>query len=131
MIKYLHDRKICHRDVKPQNIIVTPENKLKLIDFNISKVWEEREGADEFRSRFITQVSTPLYAAPEIYSKKGYGEAIDIWGIGIISYLLLGGEADINIKQLVQESQVVDLPYLDYINSLENIPDHIRVFIVN
>ena len=46
-IHSLHSKGIAHRDIKPQNILITDDKKLKLIDFNISKKMKERRSLDE------------------------------------------------------------------------------------
>jgi len=68
--------------------MVTENMTLRVLDFNISKKLKNTQ-EDIIRDEvFYTQVSTPKYSAPEIASKSGYTSAIDIWGIGIIGYLL-------------------------------------------
>ena len=90
-INELHLNEICHRDIKPQNVMVNSQGELKLIDFGISSHFRkstrnsnEEQNSRKFKSRFFTQISSPEYAAPEIISKDCYDESIDIWGIGII-----------------------------------------------
>ena len=86
-VKILHSNKIAHRDIKPQNIIISEDMKLKLIDLNISKRMKESHDSDDdegkFKSIFFTQISSPMYAAPELSLKDCYSESIDIWGIGV------------------------------------------------
>lgn len=89
MVKYLHQQGVCHRDIKPENVIVTKEGNLKLLDFNISsRNISKKFTEDQDTDVFYTQISTPKYAAPELSSGAGYTQAIDLWGIGIIGYLL-------------------------------------------
>jgi serine/threonine protein kinase len=99
-IHYLHSNRISHRDLKPENILINDDLKVKLIDFNISKKNKDNrintETNEKFSSvTFLTQISSPLYAAPELKKGRAYTESIDIWGIGIIMFTLLYG----NIQQ--------------------------------
>lgn len=128
MIKYLHKRNVCHRDIKPQNIIVTKSKELRLLDFNISKFFKSSD-SQNFETVFLTQMSTPLYAAPEVYRGKGYDQSIDIWGIGIIGYLLCGG----TISE--DQSRVTDVYYTRHkhfqkiIEESDLLSDTLRAFI--
>ena len=56
-IKYLHSNKIAHRDLKPQNIIVTQDNKVKVIDFNISKWFVDRSFDEDKKVSWLNLVS--------------------------------------------------------------------------
>jgi len=95
-VSYLHKEGIAHRDIKPENILINENKEIKLIDFNISKAklsTKECKPSDEskFKSVFYTQISSPLYAAPELKHEGFYTESIDIWGIGIIMFTCLWG----------------------------------------
>jgi len=99
-LSVVHSQKIAHRDIKPQNLMIDKNLDLMLIDFNISKKGkvihhdeEDEKCKYKFRYRFFTQVSTPLYAAPELVNNFLYTEAIDIWGVGMILCLMLFGES--------------------------------------
>lgn len=94
----LHEAGIAHRDIKPENVLVNNKYQVKLIDFNISKSTlrgqSEKNTMEKFTSMFFTQVSSPLYAAPEIKEHCVYSESVDIWGLGIILFTLLFGSID-------------------------------------
>lgn len=84
-VKFLHDRDICHRDIKPENILFKRHNddQIKLIDFGLSKQLNEGE-------RMKKKVGTPYYLAPEVL-EEDYGKEIDLWSIGVVTYVLLCG----------------------------------------
>ncbi|XP_071488548.1 protein Obscurin-like [Diadema antillarum] len=83
---YMHDRNIVHLDLKPENILlVTPESDdIKLIDFGLAAVLKEGE---EVRCKF----GTPEFVAPEVVNKQPVSTAADVWGVGVIAYILLSG----------------------------------------
>ena len=81
-LKHAHDRKILHRDLKPQNIFLTAKNSVRLGDFGISKVLSNT------LSVASTCVGTPLYLAPELCEGKEYDSKSDVWSLGAILYEL-------------------------------------------
>ncbi len=87
-IKYLHDYGIVHRDLKPENILVSIDSNgkvtLKISDFGLSKIIGTNEVCSE-------PYGTIGYVAPEVLLSKEYNKKVDIWSLGIISYLLLVG----------------------------------------
>jgi serine/threonine protein kinase len=92
-VETLHDLGIAHRDIKPENILVNDQMEVKLIDFNISKSTNPGipTGENKFTSVFHTQISSPLYCAPELKSLSHYTESIDIWGLGVVLFTMLFG----------------------------------------
>jgi NIMA (never in mitosis gene a)-related kinase len=81
-IKYIHDRKILHRDLKTQNIFMTKDGRVKLGDFGIARVLERTFQLCR------TQIGTPYYLSPEICEGKNYNSKTDIWSLGCILYEL-------------------------------------------
>ena len=99
--------------MNPTNVFLTEEKeenqnsinyKVKVLDFNVSKMIEEskqnkeQEDQDDMspkkkdKFKMITKVGTPIYTAPEMHTFGGvYTESVDVWGVGIIMYLLLTG----------------------------------------
>ena len=91
-IKYIHDKNICHRDIKPDNICFInmgsmENNTVKLIDFGLSKMMPNN---DENKNKINSLVGSPLFVAPEVLNKK-YTNKCDIWSLGVILFLIVGG----------------------------------------
>lgn len=84
VLTYLHKHNIIYRDMKPSNIMLTPEGDIKLIDFGIAR--EYNAGANED----TTALGTEGYAAPEQYQGHGQSDArTDIFGLGVTMFQLL------------------------------------------
>ena len=82
-VDYLNSRLICHRDLKPDNIIINERGYLKLIDFGNSV---------KLNGFTNTMTGTPHYMAPEILLRGGYGFSCDYWSMGIIAYEIYYGK---------------------------------------
>jgi len=87
-VRYLHGHKIVHRDLKLENFLFDTESSenLKMIDFGLSKHFKS------YGSVHHDAVGTPYAVAPEII-KGSYNEKVDIWSMGVITYLLLSGDS--------------------------------------
>uniref|UniRef100_A0A6U0RIX2 Protein kinase domain-containing protein n=2 Tax=Micromonas pusilla TaxID=38833 RepID=A0A6U0RIX2_MICPS len=88
-VEYLHMRKVVHRDLKLENILLsdkTPQAKVKIADFGLARFF-----ADDSELRTIC--GSPLYVAPEILdigtSSETYTPAVDMWSVGVILFILL------------------------------------------
>uniref|UniRef100_A0A674KAD4 Calcium/calmodulin-dependent protein kinase type IV n=1 Tax=Terrapene triunguis TaxID=2587831 RepID=A0A674KAD4_9SAUR len=84
---YLHANGIVHRDLKPENLLYAtpaPDAPLKIADFGLSKIVEDQV-------TMKTVCGTPGYCAPEILRGCAYGPEVDMWSLGIITYILLCG----------------------------------------
>lgn len=86
-IAYLHSLNYVHRDIKPDNILISPEGIIKLTDFDLCRLISK--GVEDRMSRTAV---TLYYRAPEIfYGDYYYGQPIDIWSIGcVFCELVLG-----------------------------------------
>lgn len=89
----LHANQICHRDLKPENILVIRADgaseddvQLKISDFGLAA---DLDGVPDARMK--EAYGSPEYAAPEIGGPEGYGLEVDIWSLGVISFMMLTG----------------------------------------
>lgn len=90
-VGYLHAGRIVHRDVKPENFLVSgdtdrPEELvLKLCDFGTATVLTQQ------KPRSMVNIGTLSYTAPEVYMRKGADLPADIWSLGVVLYVMLTG----------------------------------------
>jgi len=88
-LSYLHEHGVVHRDLKPENIMVTPDGRVKLIDFGIALDTTLRKMTWAGLSE---TVGTPDYMAPEQVKGKRGDARTDIYSLGVILYEMLTGE---------------------------------------
>ncbi|KAI3403200.1 CDC5 [Candida oxycetoniae] len=95
-IKYLHSRRVIHRDLKLGNIFFDPDMNLKIGDFGLASVLPSSD------AKKYTICGTPNYIAPEVLGGKNTGHSfeVDIWAIGIMMYALLVGKPPFQAKDV-------------------------------
>jgi len=130
-VKYLHENDVVHRDLKPENLLyenTSDDACLKIADFGLSKMV-----SDEVQMQ--TVCGTPGYCAPEVLRGKKYNQAIDLWSVGVITYILLCGyepfysdhEPEM-FKKIIKCDYEFDSPWWDEVS--ENAKDLIRKLLV-
>ncbi|CAI4210398.1 unnamed protein product [Parascedosporium putredinis] len=116
-LAYIHSQGICHRDIKPQNLLLDPTSGiLKLCDFGSAKILVENEPN-------VSYICSRYYRAPElIFGATNYATKIDVWSTGcVMAELMLGqplfpGES--GIDQLVEIIKVLGTPTREQIRTM-------------
>jgi len=108
-LAYVHSLGICHRDIKPQNLLINPAtHELKLCDFGSAKILIKGEPN-------VSYICSRYYRAPElIFGASDYATAIDVWSSGCVMAELIMGQpifaGDSGIDQLVEIIKVLGTP---------------------
>lgn len=108
-IKYMHDKRVLHRDLKSQNLFLTSSDRLRVGDFGISKVLESTTAFAR------TAIGTPYYLSPEICQEKPYSFASDIWALGCVAFEMAALRVPFdaqNLQALVQKITRGPMPQL-------------------
>lgn len=78
-IQHMHEAGVCHRDLKPENILIEGD-VVKISEFALSR---------NYKTFMKTTCGTPEYVAPEILAARPYTNSVDIWSLGVITYVML------------------------------------------
>jgi len=107
---YAHAQGIVHRDIKPSNILITSENKVKILDFGIARIIKETvPGMTEIG----TKMGTAMYMSPEQVRGREVSKRSDIYSLGVVLHQIVTGRApfddttmsefDINVKVVEEQ----------------------------
>ena len=86
-LEYIHEKGYAHRDLKPDNILMDSNNKLRVADFGVAKDMQDADHAGWLR----TKVGTENYMAPEVFKGKYSGEDADLFASAVILFIISTG----------------------------------------
>ncbi|EGS19152.1 calcium/calmodulin-dependent protein kinase-like protein [Thermochaetoides thermophila DSM 1495] len=110
-VDYLHKHNVVHRDLKPENLLYLTrdaDSDLVLADFGIAKMLGHKD-------ELLTTMAGSLgYAAPEVMMRQAHGKPVDMWSMGIITYVLLCGYSPFrseNLQDLIDECNACNVVF--------------------
>ena len=100
-LHYIHKKKIVHRDIKLDNVLIDLTNTVKICDFGVSRILQPGDVMYE-------HCGTPAYIAPEIFKDEGYeGFACDIWSAGVTLYYMLAGTQPFKANKIEDLKEII------------------------
>uniref|UniRef100_A0AAR2JQ44 non-specific serine/threonine protein kinase n=1 Tax=Pygocentrus nattereri TaxID=42514 RepID=A0AAR2JQ44_PYGNA len=123
-LDYLHNRRILHLDIKPENIIVTYMNAVKIIDFG---------SAQTFNPLFLKQFSPPIgtleYMSPEMLKGDVVGPPADIWSVGVMTYIMLSGRLPFTENDPAETEARIQAAKFDLSKLYQNVSQSASLFL--
>lgn len=119
---YIHQKKIVHRDLKLENLLLDRHRNVIITDFGFANRFEHR--SDDLMQ---TSCGSPCYAAPELVISEGLyvGSAVDIWSCGVILYAMLAGYLPFDDDPANPDGDNINLLYKYIVNTPLSFPDYV------
>uniref|UniRef100_A0A8C1MDK2 non-specific serine/threonine protein kinase n=1 Tax=Cyprinus carpio TaxID=7962 RepID=A0A8C1MDK2_CYPCA len=123
-LDYLHSRRILHLDIKPDNIIVTYMNVVKIIDFG---------SAQTFNPLLLKQFSPPIgtldYMSPEMLKGDVVGPPADIWSIAVLTYIMLSSRLPFTENDPAETEARIQAAKFDLSKLYQNVSQSASLFL--
>eukprot|EP00438_Fugacium_kawagutii_P013314 Skav206494 [mRNA] locus=scaffold1128:161834:163927:+ [translate_table: standard] len=113
-LNYLHSEKVIHRDMKPQNVLVSSNGTIKLCDFGFARA------LSSYTTVLTSIKGTPLYMAPELVQELPYDGSVDLWSLGVICYELFVGQPPFYTNSLIALVQLIIQKPVQYPDSISS-----------
>ncbi|KAI6119103.1 Pkinase-domain-containing protein [Pisolithus croceorrhizus] len=119
---YIHQKKIVHRDLKLENLLLDRHRNVIITDFGFANRFEHR--ADDLMQ---TSCGSPCYAAPELVISEGLyvGSAVDVWSCGVILYAMLAGYLPFDDDPANPDGDNINLLYKYIVNTPLSFPEYV------
>ncbi len=114
-VRYAHENLVVHRDIKPDNVLVTSDGTPKLLDFGVARLVSRHTVADDPSGLAATWIITPDFSSPEQLAGRTAGTAGDVYSLGVVLFVLLTGERPYTLhgvppRELGQAVAKVEIP---------------------
>uniref|UniRef100_A0A8C8C8G7 Striated muscle enriched protein kinase b n=1 Tax=Oncorhynchus tshawytscha TaxID=74940 RepID=A0A8C8C8G7_ONCTS len=123
-LEYLHNRRVLHLDIKPDNVMVTNLNVIKIVDFG---------SAQNFNPLCLKQYNSSLgtleYMSPEMVKGDVVGPPADIWSLGVLTYVMLSGRLPFQDKDPQQTETKIQIAKFDPTKLYPNVSQSASMFL--
>ncbi|XP_077957124.1 striated muscle preferentially expressed protein kinase-like isoform X3 [Gasterosteus aculeatus] len=123
-VEYLHNRRVLHLDLKPDNIMVTNLNAVKIVDFGSAQSFNPLS----LRAR-DSAAGTLEYMAPEMVKGEVVGPPADIWTVGVVTYIMLSGRLPFEDKDPLQVESKILMAKFDPSKLYQNVSQSASAFL--
>ncbi|XP_071391591.1 striated muscle preferentially expressed protein kinase [Centroberyx affinis] len=123
-VEYLHNRRILHLDLKPDNIMVTNLNAVKIVDFGSAQSFNPLN-----LKRHDSETGTLEFMAPEMVKGDVVGPPTDIWTVGVVTYIMLSGRLPFQDEDPLQTESKIQMAKFDPTKLYPNVSQSASAFL--